>query len=118
MRQHATRKKVGKLCRRRKQIVLFFSGFGLSPLSTHLSPLATAMSSAATLARPLCDRISDALFSNPHVSSQNVSVETADGRVILKGSVTTFFQKQMAQEAVRRIDGVEQIENLLQVNWA
>ena len=72
----------------------------------------------ATLTRPLADRICDALTSNPHVQSQNVRFETADGRVILKGSVSTFFQKQMAQEALRRIDGIEQIENLLQVNWA
>jgi osmotically-inducible protein OsmY len=51
------------------------------------------------------------------VPFQDVRVEAADGRVTLKGSVRTFFQKQMAQEAVRRIDGVQQIENLLQVNW-
>ena len=77
------------------------------------------MSSApATLSRPLFDRICDALTTNPHVPSQNVRVETADGRVVLKGSVSTFFQKQMAQEAIRRVDGVEQIDNLLQVNWA
>ena len=45
-------------------------------------------------------------------------VETADGHVVLKGSVRSFFEKQMAQEAVRRIDGVEMIDNLLEVNWA
>jgi osmotically-inducible protein OsmY len=72
----------------------------------------------ATLVRPLAERICDALESSPHVQSQNVRFEAADGRVILKGSVSTFFQKQMAQEALRRIDGIEQIENLLQVNWA
>jgi osmotically-inducible protein OsmY len=72
----------------------------------------------ATLSRPLFDRICDALTTNPHVPSEKVRVEAADGRVVLKGSVSTFFQKQMAQEAVRRIDGVQQIENLLQVNWA
>jgi len=74
--------------------------------------------STATISRPLFDRIRDALTTCPYVPSQNVSVEAADGRVVLKGSVTTFFQKQMAQETIRRIDGVEQIENLLQVNWA
>ena len=68
--------------------------------------------------RPLFDRICDALTTNPHVPSQNVRVEAADGRAVLKGSVSTFFQKQMAQEAIRRVDGVEQIHNLLQVNWA
>jgi osmotically-inducible protein OsmY len=47
-----------------------------------------------------------------------VSVEAADGRVVLKGNVRSFFQKQMAQEAIRRIDGVQRIENLLEVNWA
>ncbi|MFO0790045.1 MAG: BON domain-containing protein [Pirellulales bacterium] len=74
--------------------------------------------STAILSRPLFDRIRDALTTCPYVPSQNVNVETADGRVVLKGSVTTFFQKQMAQETIRRVDGVEQIENLLQVNWA
>jgi osmotically-inducible protein OsmY len=74
--------------------------------------------SSATLTRPLSDRISDALTLSPHVPSQKVLVEAAEGRVILKGIVSTFFQKQMAQEVCRRIDGVEQIENLLQVNWA
>lgn len=72
----------------------------------------------ATPTRPLFDRICDALTTNPHVPFQNVRVEAADGRVVLKGSVSTFFQKQMAQEAIRRVDGVEQIDNLLQVNWA
>ena len=72
----------------------------------------------APATRPLFDRICDALTTNPHVPSQNVRVEAADGRVVLKGSVSTFFQKQMAQEAIRRLDGVEQIDNLLQVNWA
>lgn len=72
----------------------------------------------APTTRPLFDRICDALTTNPHVPSKNVRVEAADGRVVLKGSVSTFFQKQMAQEAIRRLDGVEQIDNLLQVNWA
>ena len=74
--------------------------------------------STATLTTPLFDQVCEALTLNPHVPYQNVRVEAADGRVTLKGHVTTFFQKQMAQEAVRRVDGVEHIDNLLQVNWA
>jgi osmotically-inducible protein OsmY len=72
----------------------------------------------ATHSRPLFERIHDALTTSPHVPSHQVVVEAVDGRIVLKGSVTTFFQKQMAQEAVRRVDGVEQIDNLLQVNWS
>ena len=71
----------------------------------------------ATITRPLHERIHDALTTNPHVPSNLVMVEAEEGRIILKGSVKSFFQKQMAQEAVRRVDGVEQIDNLLQVNW-
>jgi hypothetical protein len=111
-------KKFAALCRRGKFIVLFLSGFQLS-LTARLYPRRQiTMSTVATISRPLYDRISDALTANPHVQSQNVRVEAADGRVVLKGNVSTFFQKQMAQEALRRVDGVQQIENLLQVNWA
>ena len=74
--------------------------------------------STATLAAPLFDRIHDALSISPYVPQQQVRVETADGRVVLKGNVRSFFQKQMAQEAIRRVDGVEMIDNLLEVNWA
>jgi len=73
---------------------------------------------AATITRPLFERIHDALTTNPHVPINQVRVEAEDGRVVLKGSVSSFFQKQMAQEAIRRVDGVQQIDNLLQVNWA
>ena len=62
--------------------------------------------STATAPTPLFDRIHDALTTNPYVPSQQVRVEAADGRVVLKGSVRSFFQKQMAQEAIRRVDGV------------
>jgi osmotically-inducible protein OsmY len=37
--------------------------------------------------------------------------------VRLQGTVGSFYQKQMAQELLRRVDGVERIENQLQVSW-
>jgi len=67
---------------------------------------------------PLFDRIHSALSANPYVPNRQVRVEAADGRVVLKGSVKSFFQKQMAQEAIRRIDGVQLIDNMLEVTWA
>ncbi|HEX5470812.1 MAG TPA: BON domain-containing protein [Lacipirellulaceae bacterium] len=74
---------------------------------------------ATTFNRPLFERIHAALTTNPHVPVHKVQVEEAeDGRVVLKGSVSSFFEKQMAQEAIRRVDGVQRIENMLQVNWA
>ena len=67
---------------------------------------------------PLFERLHRALSSNPYVPSRQVSIEAADGHVVLKGNVGTFFQKQMAQEAIRRVDGVQLIDNLLEVTWA
>jgi len=74
--------------------------------------------STAILSAPLSQRIHEALTTNPHVPTRQVRVEATDGRVVLKGNVRSFFQKQMAQEAIRRVDGVQRIDNLLEVNWA
>lgn len=74
--------------------------------------------STATFSTPLFDRISDALTTNPYLPKQQVRIEAADGHVVLKGNVRSFYQKQMAQESIRRIDGVEMIDNLLEVSWA
>ena len=35
----------------------------------------------------------------------------------LRGTVGTFFQKQMAQESLRRVAGVSEIANELEVCW-
>jgi osmotically-inducible protein OsmY len=73
---------------------------------------------ASPTTAPLFDRIHCALSTSPHVLSRQVRVEeAAEGRVVLKGNVTSFFEKQMAQEAIRRVDGVQLIDNLLEVTW-
>jgi osmotically-inducible protein OsmY len=63
----------------------------------------------------LDDRVGSALERNPYLQRGILRFETAEGRVTLKGVVRTYFQKQMAQEALRRIDGVEEIANELEV---
>jgi osmotically-inducible protein OsmY len=65
----------------------------------------------------LQERIENALTSNPYVPWKSVRCRTDRGQVTLCGRVSSYFQKQMAQEAVRRLDGVRQIENLLEVKW-
>jgi len=66
---------------------------------------------------PLHEQIQNALDQSPYICQNQVQVETSSGRVRLEGTVGTFYQKQMAQELVRRIDGVERVVNQLQVNW-
>jgi osmotically-inducible protein OsmY len=64
---------------------------------------------------PLDDRVLTALARNPYLAGRNLRFETEEGRVTLRGVVRTYFQKQMAQESLRRIDGVDQIHNELEV---
>jgi osmotically-inducible protein OsmY len=61
-------------------------------------------------------RVQSAIQSSPFVSGRNLRFETCQGRVILRGKVGSYFQKQMAQEALRGVDGVEAIENRLEVS--
>lgn len=61
--------------------------------------------------------ISRALQSHPHLNGRRLDVDTHEGRVVLRGEVDSYFEKQMAQEAIRRIDGVTSIENQVTVAW-
>ncbi len=65
----------------------------------------------------LHDRVHEAISTNPYVSRQRLRAEAADGRVVLRGTVTSYYQKQMAQEALRDVEGVDAIENELEVSW-
>jgi osmotically-inducible protein OsmY len=65
----------------------------------------------------LATRIDQAIQTNPYVNGRTLRFETDGSRVVLQGSVKSYFQKQMAQEAVRKVEGVEQIENCLEVLW-
>lgn len=67
---------------------------------------------------PLDDRVLTALERNPYLMHRNLRFETHQGRVILRGVVNTYFQKQMAQEALRHVEGVAEIANELEVAWA
>jgi osmotically-inducible protein OsmY len=67
----------------------------------------------------LYQRCSAVLADNPYLAKDNgVDVSTDDGRVTLHGKVYTFYQKQMAQEIIRRVDGVTEIRNQLEVHWS
>ncbi len=64
---------------------------------------------------PLNDRIAAALSGNPYVPRKTLRFEAAEGRVTLRGVVHSYFQKQMAQEVLRRIEGIDEILNELEV---
>ena len=63
-------------------------------------------------------RIDQDLANHPLMKGKNVRVQQEKRRVILEGDVDSYYDKQMLQEVVRRIEGVEEIENRLLVEWA
>jgi len=66
----------------------------------------------------LAERVGSALETNPYLSGRKLRFEAQEGRITLNGVVASYFQKQMAQEVIKRVAGVEQIENKLEVTWA
>jgi len=69
-------------------------------------------------AGPLTERIDSAIHRSPYLVGHTVRIEMRPGRVVLRGVVPSFYQKQIAQEVVRSVEGVERIDNQLQVDWS
>jgi osmotically-inducible protein OsmY len=64
------------------------------------------------------NQVHEALELNPYLTrSKGVSFETSNGRVTIRGEVNSYFQKQMATEALRKLGGVSEIDNQLEVTW-
>jgi osmotically-inducible protein OsmY len=67
---------------------------------------------------PIDFQIQNALEQNPFFSAHKLRFETSQGRVTLHGTVRSYYHKQMAQESLRNLAGVAEIENRLEVSWA
>lgn len=65
----------------------------------------------------LANLASDMIIRHPHLHQRHVFLRADQGHVVLQGKVRSFFEKQMAQEALRSIDGVQSIDNQLVVSW-
>ena len=68
-----------------------------------------------TLEVTLEERIGVAADDNPYLNGQAISLDNTSQRVVVRGVVTSYYEKQMAQETLLRIDGVESVENHLEV---
>ena len=60
-------------------------------------------------------QVEDVVKTSPYLAGRKLRIEADAGRVVLHGTVRSYFQKQMAQEALRQVDGVQGIENRLVV---
>ena len=69
-------------------------------------------------AHDLHNRIHLVLSKQPHLLGRPIRVEVINREVLLTGSVRSYFQKQMAQESLRQIEGLGPIRNQLCVTAA
>ncbi|RUO25308.1 hypothetical protein CWE09_00805 [Aliidiomarina minuta] len=58
-----------------------------------------------------------AIFSHDDLSNANISVETNDGVVHLSGTVESEDHIELAENEAREVDGVNSVENSLQVGY-
>ncbi len=69
----------------------------------------------AVRSRQVADEVSDRLRQQPRFSGRDLSCECADGVIRLVGRLPSFYEKQIAQEVVRRLEGVSDIINDIEV---
>jgi hypothetical protein len=55
------------------------------------------------------------LTASPYLTLRKLACDSHEGVLAIRGQVSTFFLKQMAQTAVRDLPGVEEINNLVRV---
>lgn len=74
--------------------------------------------------RDLGDRMSDTVITtkikakitvNPDLNPFNINVDTKEGVVTLRGTVTSMNSKEEAERIARDTDGVERVQNMLDV---
>ncbi|MFO0012454.1 MAG: hypothetical protein ACK553_06910 [Planctomycetota bacterium] len=64
---------------------------------------------------PLLHRLDKALRSHPHLTRQPVFLERQQDQLIVRGTVRSYYQKQVIQEAIRKVDKDAEIKNLVEV---
>jgi osmotically-inducible protein OsmY len=61
------------------------------------------------------ERVGFAVDDSPYLAGSNISLEQSTQCVVVRGVVGSYYEKQMAQETLLRVDGVESVANHLEV---
>ena len=69
------------------------------------------MSENKEKANGVLQRLRSVLRESPYQEIRNLDCEFNEGILTLNGVLTTFYMKQLAQTAVNRLEGVEQVRN-------
>jgi len=63
------------------------------------------------------DYLDNQAAAHPLFRRRQICMLGGKGRVVLTGTVASYYEKQVAQEFVRRCDGVKHIDNRLEVAY-
>lgn len=72
----------------------------------------------SVISQPLATQVFDAVVHSPHLNHRQLHIKTEQGQVTIEGTVKSFFEKQMAQETLKKVEGVESIKNQIEVSWS
>jgi osmotically-inducible protein OsmY len=65
--------------------------------------------------KPLVEQAVERLRNSPYLPLREVSCEYRRGVLSLRGEVATFYLKQLAQTTVSDLDGIDEIQNEIEV---
>jgi osmotically-inducible protein OsmY len=66
---------------------------------------------------PLLERVQKRLRESPYYYLRAIQCACHEGAVTLRGRVPSFYLKQTVQVQVEKVDGVEQVINLVDVTY-
>jgi osmotically-inducible protein OsmY len=72
----------------------------------------SALNPASPGVKELAERC---LRNNPYLALKNVSCDLLGGVLVLRGCLPTYYLKQIAQQAVASLEGVERVDNQIEV---
>jgi osmotically-inducible protein OsmY len=84
-------------------------------ITLELPPVEVEVPAPAVRIPDVAERAESELRRNSYVALKNVACEFRDGVLTLNGCLPTYYLKQVAQEAVARLDGIAKIENRIEV---
>jgi osmotically-inducible protein OsmY len=86
-------------------------------LQSYLSPAVVPKMVPTTESSAVHQELQIVVNHHSHLLKNRLHFDVEKRRVRLHGCVDSYFEKQMAQEAIRNIVGVEGIDNELHVQW-
>jgi len=65
----------------------------------------------------LANQVSQLFEFHPHLKQARLKVRNDRGRIVLTGTVGSYYEKQVAQESLRDVPGIDSIDNSIEVSW-